>query len=70
MKILSKFGEKLRELRKVRVLSQEELANEAGLHRTYIGGVERGERNPTLTTLKKIADALNLSLTDLFRDIS
>lgn len=70
MKILSIFGEKLRELRKAHGLSQEALADEAGLHRTYIGGVERGERNPTLTTLKRIADALDLSLDNLLKDIS
>ena len=70
MKILSGFGDKLRELRKKRGLSQEELADEAGLHRTYIGGVERGERNPTLTTLKRLADALHLRIDELLKDIS
>jgi len=70
VKILSGFGDKLRELRKKRGLSQEELADEAGLHRTYIGGVERGERNPTLTTLKRLADALHLRIDELLKDIS
>jgi transcriptional regulator with XRE-family HTH domain len=70
MKILSGFGNRLRELRKERGLSQEELAHEAGLHRTYVGGVERGERNPTLITLKRISDALNLKLEELLKEIS
>lgn len=69
MKILSNFGNKLRELRKKHDLSQERLADECGLHRTYIGGVERGERNPTLTTLKRIADAMHITLDELLKDI-
>jgi transcriptional regulator with XRE-family HTH domain len=41
-------------------LSQEELAGRAGIHRTYIGGIERGERNPTLTMIHRLARALNV----------
>ncbi len=70
MKILLNFGNKLKVLRKERDLSQEKLADECGLHRTYIGGVERGERNPTLTTMKRIADALHLKINELLKDIS
>jgi transcriptional regulator with XRE-family HTH domain len=70
VKILANFGNKVRDLRKERDLSQEKFADECGLHRTYIGGVERGERNPTLTTLKRIADALHISLDELLKDIS
>ncbi|MHB8832469.1 MAG: helix-turn-helix transcriptional regulator [Desulfobacteria bacterium] len=47
-------------------ISQEELADRAQVHRTYIGGIERGERNPTLTTIYKIADALKIPPMDLF----
>lgn len=66
---LVKFGEKIRKERLGQELSQEELAFRAGLHRTYIGMVERAERNITLTNINKIAKALKLSLRDLFRDI-
>jgi len=45
--------------------SQEELAAHAGLHRTYVGSVERGERNVTLSSLEAFANALNVSVTDL-----
>ena len=47
-------------------LSQEEFADKCGLHRTYIGGIERRERNITLTTLERIATALGLSVAALF----
>lgn len=63
--ILRAFGNHLRALRVQKGLSQERLAELAGLHRTYLGGVERGERNPTLLTLAKIAKALDLSISEL-----
>lgn len=50
----------IKQKRLVRGWSQEELANRCGLHRTYIGAVERGERNITLATLERIADALGV----------
>jgi transcriptional regulator with XRE-family HTH domain len=59
------FGRKVRELRSRARWSQDKLAEESGLHRTYIGGVERGERNPTLVIIKKIADAFGVSLLEL-----
>lgn len=47
-------------------LSQEELAFKAGMHRTYLGGIERGERNPSLKNITAIAEALGVTLSDLF----
>ena len=60
------FGRRMRELRKERGLSQEELAHRAGLHYTYIGGIERGERNPALVNISRIAVALGVSLAEFF----
>jgi len=61
------FGRRVRELRLARGLSQEELAFRAGVHRTYLGGIERGERNPALRNIAAIAAALGVSLPELFR---
>lgn len=61
-----KFGEKVRELRLSKGLSQEQLANLANVHRTYIGMVERAEKNITLVNIEKIAIALNITLKDFF----
>jgi transcriptional regulator with XRE-family HTH domain len=60
------FGRRLRELRDQRGLSQEELAHRAGIHWTYYGGIERGERNPALANINRIAEALDVSLSELF----
>jgi transcriptional regulator with XRE-family HTH domain len=60
------FGETVRRLRKQRGLSQEALAHVCRLDRTYIGGAERGERNVSLLNIRKIADALHVSMKDLF----
>ena len=60
------FGKKVRELRLARGLSQEELAFKSGVHRTYLGGIERGERNPSLKNIAAIAEALGVSLSELF----
>jgi transcriptional regulator with XRE-family HTH domain len=54
------FGRKVRRFRQVLGLSQEGLADRASIHRTYIGGIERGERNPTLTMIVRLADALGV----------
>lgn len=61
------FGEAVRTLRLQRKLSQDEFAAVAELHRTYVGGIERGERNPTLTSIHRIAKALNVSPAELLR---
>ncbi len=60
MDIRRRVGINVRRLRKARGYSQEELAFECGLHRTYISGVERGIRNPTVVILDKIAKALKV----------
>ncbi len=59
------FGRALRELRLVRGISQERLAHLSNLDRTYVSGIERGERNPSLTNILKLADALDISLSEL-----
>lgn len=56
--MLKRFGEQIRKLRKERKLSQEQLADEAHIERSYMGTIERGERNPTLHKVYKIAKAL------------
>lgn len=63
--ILKKFGEQVRQLRKQKDISQEELAHRAGLHRTYIGMIERAEKNVTLLNIEKIAVALDVPISDL-----
>ena len=64
-KILIKFGNRVRELRKLKNLSQEELAFRADVHRTYIGMIERAEKNITLLNIEKIANALELNIKNL-----
>ena len=66
MDIRKKFGRRVRELREARDWSQEELADRADLHRTYISAVERAVRNPTLTVIARIAKALKVSMSELF----
>lgn len=63
--ICARFGATVRRLREDAGLSQEDLAELADVHRTYIGGIERGERNPTLTTIEKLAAALKCSPNEL-----
>jgi transcriptional regulator with XRE-family HTH domain len=60
-----KFGEKVREIRISKGLSQEELAHIANVHRTYIGMIERAEKNITLVNIEKIAVALNVKIIEL-----
>lgn len=62
---LKKFGDLVRKIRTMQGISQEELAEKCGLHRTYIGSVERGERNVSLQNILRIAKALNIKPTEL-----
>jgi transcriptional regulator with XRE-family HTH domain len=59
------LGIAIRELRGARGMSQEQLALEAGIHRTYLGGIERGERNPSYTNLIRLAAALGIPLSEV-----
>ncbi len=70
MSIAKQVGERLRSYRNQNGWSQEELAERAGLHPTYIGQLERGEKNATLDSISKVAVALNISLSQLFENIS
>lgn len=63
--ILEKFGERLQKVRKEQGISQEQLAAKLSMHRTYIGMIERGERNPTIRTLYKVAKALKVDSSKL-----
>ena len=66
---LKTFGEKIRKIRMERGLSQEKLAFLSGLHRTYVGAIERGERNVSFKNIEKIAKTLKVNLEELFRDL-
>ncbi len=65
-KVLKAFGEKVHALRIKMKLSQEELADLAGLHRTYIGQIESGKRNVALKNIDKISKALSVPIKNLF----
>jgi transcriptional regulator with XRE-family HTH domain len=67
--ILIKFGNSIKGLRKDKNLSQEQFAMLCQLDRTYISGLERGLRNPTLMVLASIADQLGVDLSELFKDL-
>ena len=69
MDVCKKFGVKVRALRSSRGFSQEALAAKAKLHRTYIGGVERGERNISLVNIEKIAVALGVTIESMMNGI-
>jgi len=60
-----KFGKKLKEVRERKNLSQGDVARILGVHRTYISGLERGRRNPSLLTVQKVAKALGVSAKEL-----
>ena len=61
------LGTRIRELRKERLVTQEQLAKRSGVHRQFVGAIERDRTNPTMRALKKIAGALEVSVADLFR---
>lgn len=60
------LGKRIRELRKKKGYSQEQLADRADLHRTYIGSIERGEQNVSIDNIAKLAKALEIKIVDLF----
>ena len=66
-KLLKSFGARVKRQRRRRGLSQEEIAFRSGLHRTYVGSVERGERNVALLSIRKLAKALECTPGDLLR---
>ena len=66
-KVLSAFGKQIRRMRIDTKLSQENLADKAGVHRTYIGMIERGEKNITLITMHRISIALGVSVIDMIK---
>jgi len=70
MKITHLFGSNVRHFRSIKRMSQEELANICDLHRTYIGSIERGERNITLINAEKIAIALEVPITSFFIEVN
>ncbi|MDQ2808756.1 MAG: helix-turn-helix transcriptional regulator [Chloroflexota bacterium] len=69
-RFLINLGLRVRQLRRAKDWSQEELAHQCGLHRTYIGGVERGERNISAVNLLRIATAFGISISELFLDLA
>lgn len=66
MPVQRRFGAHIRRMRIARGWSQEELADRAKKHWTYVGGIERGERNPTLRVIADLARALDVPIRDLF----
>jgi len=73
MQVLSvvheKFGKRIKELRSEHKMTQEDLADLVGVDRSYMGFLERGEKNPTLKNIAKIAEVLKVTLSELFRSV-
>ncbi len=67
--LLKKFGDRVQSLRNQAGISQEKLAELAEMHRTYISGIERGERNVSLVNIMRLANALNVSVSKLMKGI-
>lgn len=68
--LFTKFGARVRQLRRNAGLSQEELAERCHMHRNYVGGIERGERNPSLQNIALLALALGVTVGEFFTDIT
>ncbi len=68
IRFLRRVGDRIREIRLTRHLTQAQLADQCSLHRTFIGSVERGERNVSILNLRLIAKVLRVSIEDLFRE--
>lgn len=69
MSIKEQFGIRIKELRTEKKLSQESLANSAEIDRTYIQSIEKGKRNVSIITVEKLANALNVSIETLFKNL-
>lgn len=69
MEIRKRVGALIRHHRNARGWSQEELAHEAGVHRTYVSSLERGRRNPTITILHKLAAAMEMTVSDMLEGL-
>jgi len=68
MKIQQILGNNIKLIREQKGWSQDKLSEVSGLHRTYISGIERGVRNPTIDIVKQISQAFEVHITDLFKD--
>ena len=69
MNVQLRFGEAVRRYRQMKEISQDEFAEMCGLHRTYISDIELGKRNVSLENIEKIANALNISISQLFAEV-
>lgn len=67
--ITEKVGQRIKELRRGEGISQEKLALKAGIDRTYLAGIEKGKRNPSIKSLEKIINALDISFGEFFKDM-
>jgi transcriptional regulator with XRE-family HTH domain len=68
MDVRERLGRNVRRLRRVKGLGQEKFALEFGIDRTYVSGIERGTRNPTITVVQRLADALDVPIAELFSE--
>ncbi|WP_085811416.1 helix-turn-helix domain-containing protein [Sphingomonas sp. TZW2008] len=68
MDVRQRLGMNVRRLRKAKGLAQEKFALEFGMDRTYVSGIERGTRNPTITVVQRLADALDVPVAELFAE--